>query len=90
MHPGNIIIPKNATRVVSYKLKQVYKDNLRVFQKVRGVEQALIKQVGMDVNKQYIISMKNCTKRQFTVNIYHIFAYLLTTYKKITESDEQF
>ena len=69
MHPVSIIIPNNATHVILYKLKQVYDENLGVFHKACRVGQALIKQVGMSVNKQYIISMKNYTMGQLTVSI---------------------
>ena len=45
MHPVIIITPNNAKRVASYELERVYNDNIQIFRKVRGVEQAFIQQV---------------------------------------------
>ena len=86
MHPGILQIPNNATRVASYELKRVYKDNLRVLQRVIGVEQALIQQVVTAVYEQYIISMKNFTTGKFTGNTRQIVAYLFSMYGKISPS----
>ena len=36
MHPEILLIPNNATRIASYKLKRMYTNNLQVFHKVRG------------------------------------------------------
>ena len=77
VHHGILLIPNNATRIVSCKIKQLYDDNIRVFHEVRGVEQALIQKVVKSVDKQYIIYMKNRTTGQFRGNIRQIFAYLL-------------
>ena len=84
MHPGILQIPSNTTRVSSYKIKRVYNENSWVFQKVRGVEQALIQQLLISVYKKYIISINNRTTGKFTGNIRDIFAYLLATYGKIS------
>ena len=80
-----ILIPNNATPVAEYKLKGVYDNNLRAFHKVCRVEQSLIQQVVKVFNEQYIIYIKNRTTVQFTGNIRQIFAYLLTTYGKISQ-----
>ena len=55
VHPGILQIPSNASRAASYELKIMYDDNLRVFHKVRVVEQALIQQVFTAVYKKNII-----------------------------------
>ena len=86
VHPGIQRIPNNTTHVASYKLKIVYGKNILVFHEVRGVEQELIQKVVTAVAKQYIISMKNRTTVNFTGNIRQIFAYLLSTYRKISPS----
>ena len=82
VHPSILQISNNATHVASYELKIVYDENIQVFYKVRGVEQALIQQVVTAVNEQYIISMKNRTTGQFTGNIHQIVVYLLSTHVK--------
>ena len=86
LHPGIMKIPNNKTRVASYKLKTVYDENLRFFHKLREVEQALIQKFVTAIDKQYILSMKNCTKGQFAGDIRQIIAYLLSTYRKISPS----
>ena len=48
--------------------------------------QALIQQVIKAVDKQYMISTKNCITGKFTGNIRQIVAYLLSTYGKISPS----
>ena len=60
----------------------MYDENLQVFHKVRGVEKALIQKIVTDVNKQYIIYVKNRTTGKFTGNIGQIFTYLLLMYGK--------
>ena len=77
VHPGIILITNNTIRVASYELKRVYNDNIRVFHKVRGVEQEPTQQCFPDVDEQYITSTKNLTTVQFTGNTRQIFAYLL-------------
>ena len=52
MHTGILQITSNATHVALYELKRVYNKNLWVFQKVRGVEQALIQQVVTAVDEK--------------------------------------
>ena len=42
VHPSILIITNNATRIASYELKRVCKENLQFFHEVRGVEQAVI------------------------------------------------
>ena len=55
VHPGILLTPNNATHVASYELKQVYENNLWVFHKVCGVEQALIQKLFISVDDQNII-----------------------------------
>lgn len=91
MHPVIIITPNNAKRVASYELERVYNDNIQIFRKVRGVEQAFIQQVITSVDTQYTIAMKYLTTGQFIEKIRRIYAYILTTYGFIfTESSENF
>ena len=80
VHPGILLIPNNAKRVASYKLKWVYNDNIQVFHKVHRVKQTLILKMVMAADEQYIIEMKNWATGQFMGNIRQIFSYLLTTY----------
>ena len=61
MYTGALQIPSNTTCAASYKVERVYENNLQVFHKVHGVEQALIQQVVTSVNKQFIISINNRT-----------------------------
>ena len=41
-HPGTLVIPVVATLLAQDELKRQYGENLRIFQKTRGVERALI------------------------------------------------
>ena len=41
VHPSILIIPNNATHILSYELKIVYDKNVRVFHGVRGVKQPI-------------------------------------------------
>ena len=86
VHPGILKIPNNSARVDPWELKIVYKENLRGFHELRGVEHALIQQVVTAVDKQYIISIKNCSTSNITGNIRQIVAYLLSAYTKISSS----
>ena len=80
MSPGILIMPNNYTQFASYKLKQVYDENLQEFHEVRRFEQALLQHIITTVGEHYITSMKNRATAQFTVIIPQIFSYLLTTY----------
>ena len=51
----------------------MYNKNIKFYHEVRGFEQALIQQVVTAADKQYIISMKNLTIRNFTGDILEIF-----------------
>ena len=75
-HPVILQTPNNATRVSLCELKRVYSNNLQVFHKASGVEQALIQKIVTAVNKKYIISMKNSTTGKFTGDIRQIVVYL--------------
>ena len=59
VYPSILLITKHVRHVASYKLEQVYDEDLRVFHEVCGFKQALIQQVVTTVDEQYIISMKN-------------------------------
>ena len=86
VHPGIKLITNNATHATLYETKGVYNNNLWVFHEVRGFEQSSIQEVITEVDKQYIISMNNCTTGKFTGNIHQIFSYLLATYGTISPS----
>ena len=81
IHPSILGIPNSATRVASYELKHIYDDNLWVFHKVRGVNQAFIQKTVTAVGDQYNISMEKRNTGQFSGNIRQKFLYLFTTYR---------
>ena len=90
MHLDILQITNTATGVASYELKRVYGKNLPFLHEVNGYEQELIQHVITAVNKKCMISMKNRTTGQFTGNMSQIFAYLLSTYGKISPSHLKF
>jgi hypothetical protein len=67
-------------------LERNYKESLRLFHEVRGVERALMQQLVAAVEPQYITAMRNRTTGQFTGTIYQLLQYLLTVYGKIAPS----
>ena len=85
-HPGELVIPQNATRVAAEAQKRAYDERIRVFHEVRGVEQALIQQIVASVEPEYLVAMKDRNTGQFIGNVQNILEYLLVTYGKISAS----
>jgi hypothetical protein len=85
-HPAPLDIPVGATRHQQDLLERTYKEALRLFHEVRGVERALMQQVVSAVEPQYLMAMRNRTTGQFTVTIFQLLQYLLTVYGKIAPS----
>ena len=52
VHTGILLIPKNATCVASYELKQLYDENIQIFHERHGFKQALMQQVATYFNKK--------------------------------------
>ena len=68
-HPGPLIIPANATSHAAALQERTWKEELRVFHEVRGVEQALIAQIINTVEESYVLSVRNRTTGQYTGNV---------------------
>lgn len=83
VHPGVLNIPANATGHVIKALSTAHKKELRVFHEVRGVERALIQQLVVAIEPQYIVALRNRTTGQFTGTIQQIIQALRTTYGNI-------
>ena len=88
-HPGRLIIPANATRHAAALQERTWKEELRVFHEVRGVEQALIGQIVNAVEETYLLSVKNRTTGQYTGNVGDIVRHLQGRYGKITPGQLQ-
>ena len=78
LHPRILIIQKNSTHIASYKIKRFQDENLQVFQKVHRVEQYLLQQIVIFINKQYITAMKIRATGQLIGEIRQNVSYLLT------------
>ena len=88
-HPGTLIIPPNATRQASALQERTWKEELRVFHEVRGVEQALIAQIVNAVEESYLLSVRNRTTGQYTGNVGEILRHLQGRYGRITPGQLQ-
>jgi hypothetical protein len=73
-HPEPLDIPAAATRHRDQQdlLERNYKESLRLFHEVRGIERALMQQIVAAVEPQYITVMRNRTTGQFTGTIYQL------------------
>jgi hypothetical protein len=85
-HPAPLDVPVAATRHQQDLLERTYKEALRLFHEVRGVERALMQQIVSAVEPQYLTAMRNRTTGQFNVTIFQLLHNLLTVYGKITPS----
>ena len=65
-------------------MERDWKEALRVFHEVRGVEKALTQQVVAAVEEKYLLSFKNRQTGQFNGNLLEILNHLLTTYGEIS------
>ena len=88
-HPGPLIIPANATRHVASLQERTWKEELRVFHEVRGVEQALISQIVTAAEESYLLSVRNRTTGQYTGNVGDILRHLQDRYGRITPGQLQ-
>jgi hypothetical protein len=61
-------------------MERDWKEALRVFHEVRGVEKALTQQVVAAVEETYLLSFKSPQTGQFNGNLLEILNHLLTTY----------
>ena len=87
VHPGNLSTPIEDTRHTQEELKCQYNKNLQVFQKKRGVEQALIQQHILSVEAKYITAMSNSTTGQFIGTLFMLIQYLIVTYRKYLQAN---
>jgi hypothetical protein len=83
VHPGVLVIAPQASRHVIDATTAAHKEELRVFHEVRGVERALIQQLVIAIEPQYIVALRNRTTGQFTGTILQIIQSLRTTYGNI-------
>ena len=88
-HPGPLIIPQNATRHAAALQERQWKEELRVFHEVRGVDQALISQIVNAVEDSYLLSVRNRTTGQYTGNVGDILRHLQGRYGRITPGQLQ-
>ena len=86
LHPGELVLAKNATRVAAEAQRSAHDEHIRVFHEVHHVEQALIQQIVAAVEEQYLVAMKERSTGQFTGHVQQILEYLLVTYGKISPS----
>ena len=83
-HPGALVIPPATARHLADQMERDYKEELRVFHEVRGVEKALTQQVVSAVEDKYLLAFKNRQTRQFNRNVLQIFTHLQTNYSKFS------
>ena len=83
-HPGALNIPVATARHLADQMEREYKENLRVFHEVRGVEKALTQQVVSALESKYLLSFKNRQTGQFNGNLLQILQHLQTTYGQIS------
>ena len=86
VHPGNLSIHIVATCHTQEELKRQYDENLWIFHETRGVERALIHQLVLAVEANYITAMRNSTTGKFTGNLFMLIQYLIVMYGKISPS----
>lgn len=83
-HPGTLHIPQGTVRNVAEHVERTFKENLRVFHEVRGVEKALTQQLVSAIEDKYLLAFKNRTTGQFNGNLLDIIQYLQATYGQIS------
>jgi hypothetical protein len=83
-HPGALTIPNGTARHLAEQMERDWKEALRVFHEVRGVEKALTQQVVAAVEETYLLSFKSRVTGQFNGNLLDILNHLLATYGEIS------
>ena len=65
-------------------LREQYKESIRLFKEVEGVEKALIQQIVQAVRPDYLNALRNRTTTAITGPVYNIIDHLSTTYGLVT------
>ena len=86
VHTNNPVpptIPSNPTADIMIVMNETHTEDLRVFCKVMGVDQALIQPIIDPLEKAYIMDIRYRNKKSIKIPIYDLIANIQDTYGKL-------
>lgn len=72
IHPGQLVIPVGTTGPQAQVLRDQYKERLRLFREVEGVEKALIQQIIKSVEAPYLAAIRDRVSNSLTGTVQQI------------------
>ena len=87
--PGSFVIPPNITNVQAQMLREQHAENLRQFQEVEAVHNALVQQVIQAVDPMYLKALRNPITNALNVPLNKILQHLIDVYGTITPREFQ-
>ena len=84
IHPGQLVIPVGTTGPQAQVLRDHYKEQLRLFREVEGVEKALIQQIIKSVEAPYLAAIRDRVSNSLTGTVQQILEYLQTAYGRVS------
>ena len=85
--PDTLNMPIGTTRLVESQLTREYKENVRIFYEVLGVENALKQQLIKAIDSSYLEAVRDPVTYDLQGTICDTLTYLLTTYGKVTPDE---
>ena len=82
-HPGTLVIPPGSTQHEANRLRDDFKEAVRLYREITQVEKALIKQLGQAMPSDYLKSFRNIHTNTITTPLPTILSHLFTTYGAI-------
>ena len=82
--PATLVIPAGTTAVASNNMEREYKESLRLFREVMGVENALKQQLNKAVDTDFLDTIRDPVTFILQGTIADNLAFLLNTYGKVT------
>ena len=82
--PASLVVPVGTTAVASSNMERTYKEDIRVFREVTGVENALKQQLTRAVDSAFLDTIRDQVTFVLVGTIADNLTFLFTTYGKVT------